>query len=145
MAVKLIRPSNVARVEFMPKTASTAITANSAVYLSSGKVTPVTSGANGEAIEGICLREVAATDSDYASETKVPVLIDPRGEWEIDLSSSTNTITAGGYLDWNNSTTVHVSNSTYDSIRALQSTSNASKLRCQIVLFAETYSPAVDA
>lgn len=97
----------------MPKTASVAIADGAAVYTTSGYVSAL-SAASDERIAGVAQRTVAATDSDYAANTMIPVLVDEDGLWEADLSSSTNTIANGAALDFNNSVTVHVSNSTYD-------------------------------
>jgi len=116
MAFKLKHPSSRKRTVHMPKTASVAITAGNVVYTTSGKVSEL-SAASDERIAGISQRTVTSSDSDYASNTMIPVLIDEDGLWEADLSSSTNTITNGAYLDFNNSSTVHVSNSTYDQFK----------------------------
>lgn len=98
----------------MPKTASVAIAKDAVVYTTSGAVSAL-SASSDERIAGVSLRTVAATDSDYATAgAKIPVLIDEDGIWEADPSSTTNTIAHGAQLDYNNSTTVHVSNSTYD-------------------------------
>lgn len=98
----------------MPKTASVAIANGAVVYTTSGAVSAL-SASSDERIAGVSLRTVAATDSDYATAgAKIPVLIDEDGIWEADPSSTTNTIAHGAQLDYNNSTTVHVSNSTYD-------------------------------
>lgn len=101
----------------MPKTASVAIADGAVLYTTSGKVSQL-SASSDERIAGVSLRTVASTDADYAANTMIPVLVDEDGLWEADLSSSTNTITHGTYLDFNNSTTVHVSNSTYDQFKA---------------------------
>lgn len=114
MAFKLVVPSARARIVHMPKTASVAIANGAVVYTTSGAVSAL-SASSDERIAGVSLRTVAATDSDYATAgAKIPVLIDEDGIWEADPSSTTNTIAHGAQLDYNNSTTVHVSNSTYD-------------------------------
>lgn len=131
MAINLVEPSVRKRVVHMPKTASTAIAAGELLYTTSGAVSPL-SAASDERIAGVSLRTVTATDSDYAtSGAKIPVLIDEDGVWEVDPSSTTNTITNGAALDWNNSTTVHVSNSTYDQfiVRNPSGASNLTKVR----------------
>jgi len=113
MAIKLVVPSARCRTVHMPKTASVAIGLDAAVYTTSGYVSAL-SASSDERIAGIAQRSVVAADSDYAANTMIPVLIDEDGIWEVDPSSTTNTIAHGAQLDWNNSTTVHVSNSTYD-------------------------------
>lgn len=128
MAFKLVKASSKCRVEHMPKTASTAISDGAVLYTTSGAVSPL-SASSDERIAGVAMRSVTATDSDYAtSGATIPVLIDEDGFWEADLSSTTNTITYGAPLDFNNSTTVHVSNSTYDQFVPKQSGTNLSKV-----------------
>jgi len=114
----------------MPKKASTALAEGEALYTASGVVTSL-SAASDERIAGICQKPVTSADSDYASTTKIPVLIDEDGIWEADPSSTTNTITNGTALDFNNSTTIHVSNSTYDQFICYNpaGTANLTKLR----------------
>lgn len=114
MAFTLVVPSARCRTVHMPKTASVAITNGAAVYTTSGAVSAL-SASSDERIAGIAQRTVASTDSDYATTgAKIPVLIDEDGIWEADPSSTTNTIANGAALDYNDSVTVHVSNSTYD-------------------------------
>lgn len=144
MAIKLIKASNKCRVENMPKTASTAISEGQALYTTSGAVSPL-SAASDERIAGISLRTVISTDSDYAtSGATIPVLIDEDGVWEADPSSTTNTITYGTYLDFNNSTTVHVSNSTYDQFLVKSSGTNLSKIAGIITRWEGSEPPATN-
>lgn len=126
MAFKLKVPSARARVEYRPKTASVAIGEGAVVYTTSGKVSAI-SAASDERIAGVSLRAVASTDSDYASNTLIPILMDEDGIWEATLSSSTNTITPGTYLDFSDSVNVHVTNSTYDQFLCVASGSNVAK------------------
>lgn len=128
----------------MPKTASTAIANGELLFTTSGAVSPL-SASSDERIAGVSLRTVASTDSDYAtSGAKIPVLIDEDGLWEATTSSSTNTITNGTYLDWNSSTTVHVSNSTYDQFLAKGSYTNATKIRGTITRWEGSEPPATN-
>lgn len=130
----------------MPKTASTAIAQHELLYTTSGAVSPL-SAASDERIAGVSLRTVASTDSDYAtSGAKIPVLIDEDGIWEVDPSSTTNTITHGTYLDWNNSTTVHVSNSTYDQLMVINPSgaTNLTKVRGKITRWEHNEPPATN-
>lgn len=118
MAIKLVKPSARCRTVYMPKTASVAIAADAAVYTTSGAVSAL-SASSDERIAGIAQRSVVAADTDYAAvagtpSSMIPVLIDEDGIWEVDPSSTTNTIANGAALDWNDSVSVHVSNSTYD-------------------------------
>jgi len=65
--------SGSAKIEFFPKTASTAIANGAIVSLSSGQLIPGTSSTASH--EGISLRKIASTDADYAATTLIPVMI----------------------------------------------------------------------
>lgn len=145
MAIKLVQPSARCRTVYMPKKASTALAEGEALYTASGVVTSL-SASSDERIAGVCQKPVTAADSDYASTTKIPVLIDEDGIWEVDPSSTTNTITNGTYLDWNNSTTVHVSNSTYDQflVDNPAGTANLTKVRGRITRWEHSEPPATN-
>jgi len=89
MATTHSRPVNP-RVEYYSKPASTAI-----AYMDA--VSPDASGtanqfalttSSSEEIYGFCLKTVVSTDSDYASETKVPVLVDEDGEFTFDTTGA---------------------------------------------------------
>lgn len=77
-----------ALVEYWPKTASTALTINSLVTQSSGAlISAVTTSTE---ILGVLLTTISSTDSDYASTTKIPVLIpQATDEFEVDLTNTT--------------------------------------------------------
>lgn len=77
-----------ALVEYWPKTASTALSINSLVTPSSGLlITAVTASTN---ILGVLLTTIASTDSDYASTTRIGVLVPtPTDEFEVDLTGTT--------------------------------------------------------
>lgn len=130
----------------MPKTASTAIAAGEALYTTSGAVSPL-SASSDKRIAGISMRTVVSTDSDYAtSGAKIPVLIDEDGVWSAVLSSTTNTITHGTYLDFNNSTTIHVSNSTYDQFFASNPSgaTNLTRINGKLVRWEASEPPATN-
>ncbi len=144
MAIKLVTPSARCRTIHMPKTASVAIADGAVVYTTSGAVSAL-SASSDERIAGVCQRTVASTDSDYATAgALIPVLIDEDGIWEADPSSSTNTIANGAYLDFNNSTTVHVSNSTYDQFKVSNPSgaTNLTKLRGTLTRWEGNETPA---
>lgn len=150
MAFKLVQPSARSRVIEMPKTASTAISNGQLLYTTSGAVSPL-SGASDERIAGISQIDITSASSNYAATagtaaSMIPVLIDEDGVWEADPSSTTNTITNGTYLDYNNSTTVHVSNSTYDQFLVLNpgGGSNLTKLRGHITRWETSEPPATN-
>lgn len=90
MAIKLIKPSSRCRIVFYPKTASNAQAEGDAGYITSGKVSKAASAANAAVIAGIALKPVASTDSDYASNTEVPYLVDEDGVWSIPVTTATS-------------------------------------------------------
>ena len=62
------------RVEWYPKLASTAIAVGDLLYADgSGAVQPA-DATSGDHI-GVCMKTIAATDSDYASTTSIPVMV----------------------------------------------------------------------
>ena len=73
MAVRMFRPNGAVHVEFYPKTASTVFAFNDPVYLdTTGTLLAYTPGVAAPFI-GLIKQTIAATDSDYASTTRVPV------------------------------------------------------------------------
>lgn len=79
-----------AQVRYYPKTASTALTINGVVSLSSGQLIKATTSTTVN--PGVVLREVTSSDSDYASTTKLPVLVpNDRTEFLVDVGAGTAT------------------------------------------------------
>lgn len=93
MAIKLVRPSAVARYEDWSKTASTAYTTDTAVqpdFDNSGVGFDIVVAAS-TALLGITNQVIASTDSDYASTTRLSLLVDEFGEWEVGVGTGTPT------------------------------------------------------
>jgi len=61
------------KVEYIPKTASTAIANGAIISSSSGQAIPGTSTTSSHV--GICIRKIASTDADYASTTEIPYIV----------------------------------------------------------------------
>lgn len=86
--------------EWHRKKASTAIAVGDIVYADgSGAIQPgdATSGNH----LGICLKAIAATDDDYASTTRVPIMV-PHDDAEFDVPVGTGTLTTadeGNFYD----------------------------------------------
>lgn len=90
-------------VEWFPKTASTTFAQNDMVTIAStvaGAGTLIKAVAASTKILGLCLKTVAATDSDYASTTEIPVLVanDQDAEFLMDVSTGTPATTDIGEL-----------------------------------------------
>lgn len=92
------------KVEYWAKTASTALTVNSVVAASSGYLIAATSSTTANI--GVTLKPVAATDSDYASTTKIPVIIPQEDTVFLADATSATAAQVGTVVDLTNSTTV---------------------------------------
>lgn len=96
-------------MEWYPKKASTAFAIGDVVYPDgSGAIQPGDS-TSGEHM-GVVMKDVASTDSDYASTTKIPVdAIDPNDIWEVDVGNGTATAAlVGTYIDLHDKDSVDV-------------------------------------
>lgn len=113
MAIRLY--SGKVRTDWYPKTASETFTADDLVYLSGGYVTKFANAVDQPPL-GLIQKAVAATDTDYASATKVPVLIgDADAEYLLDISTGTGAVTTvGTWIDVDDHNSVDVNASTYD-------------------------------
>ena len=94
------------RIAYFPKTASTALAADSLVALSSGYLIAATSSTAKHV--GVLRKAVAATDSDYASTTLVPVEvpINDMVEW-LATTSSAVAADVGNSVDLTDAVTVN--------------------------------------
>lgn len=63
------------RIEWLPVTTSTALSADSLVIFTSGLLVAATSSSAASAIVGVLIKAIASTDSDYATARVVPVRI----------------------------------------------------------------------
>lgn len=113
MAISLYRGK--VHTEWFPKTASETFTHGDLVYLSSGTITKFADAVDQPPL-GRILKTVAATDSDYASATKVPIQIgDANTEYLCDVSTGTAATThVGTWIDVDDHNSVDVNASTYD-------------------------------
>lgn len=95
-----IRESGKTKLMYFPKTASTAFDVGDLVYFTgtAGRVSPHPGGA--EEVLGVNRKAVASTDSDYASNTLIPieVPIENYVEWEF-LTASLVVGDVGLYVD----------------------------------------------
>lgn len=114
MAIKLYRGK--AHIEWYKKVASTALAMNDLVYIdANGYLTPAVDGVALTPV-GLIQKTIAATDSDYASTTEVPVLVgDADTEFLCDVSTgSAATTDIGEWIDIDDANSVDVSATTYD-------------------------------
>jgi hypothetical protein len=116
MAITLYRANGPVRLEWYKKTASTAFTYGDLVYLSSGALALFADTVDQVPL-GRILKTVAATDSDYAETTRVPVEIgNPNTEYICDVSTGTAVYAThvGTWIDVDDEDSVDVNASTYD-------------------------------
>ena len=101
-AVRLFRPNGNVHIEYYQKTASTVFALNEPVYLgTAGTLLAYTPGVAAPWI-GLIKKTIAATDSDYASTTRVPVEVGNYDtEYEIDATTTAAAQTdVGEYVDY---------------------------------------------
>ena len=103
-------------------TASTAIAAGALVAWSSGKLIEATSTTDKSVIEGVLVKAITATDTDYATERKVlvKVPVEKNTEWEIAVTSGLVAADRGLYQDLTDGSTVDRSGSTYDVVKCVE-------------------------
>jgi len=149
MATKLVKPSAGFQTVFRRKAASTAIAeGDHLVENGTGEVTPMTNP-NEERIVGVAAKPVVSTDSDYASLTLIPILVDKEGEWEFDnvsTGAAPTEATEGTYIDFADASeknTVDSAVSTYDHVYVTKFIS-ATKLRGKIARWADSEPPATN-
>ena len=99
-------------IKYFPKTASTALDENSLVEFTSGYLAACDD--NETTVWGILRKEIAATDSDYASTTRVPVQIIHAGD-EIEITTTAEA-TIGVSYGISNAYTVDVTDTSNDLI-----------------------------
>lgn len=88
MAFKKIKGKT--KIEWLPVTPSTALSKNSLVEFTSGKLAAADDNEAAVDIRGVLMKEIAATDDDYASDRLVPVMvpIERHVVWEADTADT---------------------------------------------------------
>jgi len=102
--------------EHLPVTTSTALAANSLVTFTSGKLVAATAGTTAVNLVGILEKAIAATDSDYATERLVSVLV-PSERFcvvEGDVTSGLVAADIGLYVDLTDDVTINRGASSID-------------------------------
>lgn len=115
MTIRLFKENGAGcTIEFYEKTASTVFTFNDVVRLSgAGRLIRFATG-NSVPIIGLIQITIAATDSDYAETTRVPVQVcGEKAEYLCDVSTGTAAQTdVGEYIDFDDENSVDVDDST---------------------------------
>lgn len=105
-----------------PVTASTEFDAGALVAFSSGKLIPATSVSAKETIVGILPKAISSSDSDYADERFVSVIVpkEKNVEVEADVTSGLVAADVGLYQDLTSSTAVDRSASSVDVVQCVR-------------------------
>jgi hypothetical protein len=104
--------SGSVKCQSFPKTASTALTANNIVILSSGRLVNWTG--NAIILAGIIPRAVVAADDDYASITEIPLIrLRSDATYFITTSGASATTHVGNAYDLSDGGTLNLSGTTY--------------------------------
>lgn len=115
MTIKLEQADKLTGIEFYAKVASTAFAFNDLVYLDANGLLAL---ATTSAILplGVVQKTVASTDSDYASNTRIPVLVPgPDATFRCDVGTGTAATTdIGEWIDVDDEKLVDVDASTND-------------------------------
>ena len=104
------------KTEWLPVTASTAITKGDIVSYSSGELIAATSGTTALSHAGVIKKTIAATDSDYADARLVPVEVpvEKNVEWKAPVTSGLVAADVGLLVDLTDANTIDRSASTID-------------------------------
>lgn len=116
MAIRLYKPDANTKVEWYPKLASTTFTFNDLCYIDGDGYLIKAVDAVALTPLGLIQKTIAATDSDYADATRVPVLVPgPDAVFLCDVSTgSAATTDVGEWIDIDDHNSVDVAASTYD-------------------------------
>lgn len=119
MAFKI--KSGKAKTVWYPVTPSTAIGRGAAVTFTSGKLVAATAGTTAANLAGVLDKAIVATDSDYASDRLVPVLvpIEKNTVWEVDVTSGLVAADVGLYVDLTDANNINRGASSIDAARCV--------------------------
>lgn len=111
------------KLEWMPVTASTVLAANSLVSYTSGLLVAATSSTAAVDVQGVVVKAIVATDTDYATsgrliEVRVPV--EKNTVWEMDVTSGLVATDIGAEVDMTDASTVNRAASSVKVVRAVR-------------------------
>lgn len=110
------------KIMWLPVTASTALSNNSLVAWSSGKLIAATNSTPPSTIAGVLRKAVTSADADYAVERLVPVEVPCENNcvWEATTTGTAVAADAGLYADISDAVTVNRAASTYDVVQIVR-------------------------
>ena len=147
MATKHVLPVNP-RLEYWAKPASTAFTEMDAIAGNEDATDNTFDAmtATSANIAGFINQTIAATDTDYASETKVGILVDEDGVFEFDVDGGTaDANDEGGFIDVDDSApddAVDVANSTEDHVQ-VTSFISGTKVQGRVAVWSHRQPPVI--
>lgn len=117
-----IRKQGKTKLMWLPVTVSTALSVNSLVAWSSGRLIAATSTVAGNTIAGVIRHAIASTDDDYATTRDIEVEVDVERHvvWEADVTSGLVAADVGLYQDITSATHVARTASTYDIVQCVK-------------------------
>lgn len=104
------------KIVYFPVTPSTALSADSIVTFTSGKLVAATAGTTLQNISGVLVKAITASDADYASDRLVGVQVPLENNtlWEADVTSGLVAADVGIYCDLTSATHVNRGASSID-------------------------------
>lgn len=107
---------------FLPVTPSTALSKNSLVTFSSGKLVAATSSTAAADIIGVVEKAIVSTDSNYATDRLIAVRIpvERMSLWEADVTSGLVATDVGVEVDLTDASTVNRAASSIKAVRVVQ-------------------------
>jgi hypothetical protein len=101
---------------YLPVTPSTALSKDSIVTFTSGKLVAATAGTTLQNIVGVLVRAIVSTDTDYASDRLVAVRVpvEPNTVWEADVTSGLVAADVGLFVDLTDASTINRGASSID-------------------------------
>lgn len=116
-----IRKEGKSKVAWLPVTPSTALSKNSLVAFTSGKLVAATAGTTAVNLVGALKRAIVSTDTDYASDRLVPIEVptDRHSVWEADVTSGLVAADVGLEQDLTDASTVNRGASAIDAVKCI--------------------------
>ena len=118
---RLYQPDDTTEIEFYAKTASTAYAFGDVVYLSTGTGYLLKSTTTSAPNLGLIYKTIASTDSDYAQNTRVPVLVPGKNATFLaDVGTGTGGQTyVGSFVDLATAESINLTADTYGVVQVV--------------------------
>lgn len=106
---------------YLPVTPSTALSADSMVAFTSGKLVAATAGTTAANLGGVLVKAITSADADYAQDrlVAVQVPVEKNTVWEGDVTSGLVAADVGLYVDLTDASTINRGASSIDAARCV--------------------------